>query len=165
MFIILFPALVLQRAPSIPASEYLMILAQAVRVSEQDARASAQPGMASGPLMIQSRSVIRPTGVNPVGPVDNRDVARVLPRGVQLVDEGLVNCDPPGNSTCAVRDNGVWMRLDSLKLRDGVMEAFITSATTFHRTTSATCHRGLLVRFKKSGAQWTAADSIVFSMC
>lgn len=48
MFTIFFQTLVLLQTPTVTASDYLMTLAQAVRTAERDARASAQPGLASG---------------------------------------------------------------------------------------------------------------------
>lgn len=154
-----------QQQQGLTSEQYLKILPIVVVAGEEDARASAQPGLADGPLMVETKSVTTPRGPSSIGAIQLAKIRRILPSRIQLVDSGLENCAPPSNPSCMVRKNGVFLRLDSLVQQNDVLRVFLTTATTFRRFTSATCHRGLVLGLKKSPDKWLISDSTVVRTC
>ncbi|HVI72042.1 MAG TPA: hypothetical protein VM656_11200 [Pyrinomonadaceae bacterium] len=162
---LLLAAAVWQQPQRLTSEQYLQLLPLVIGASERDARASAQTGSATGPLMLHTVSLTAPRGVSSIAQVPLAEVRRVLPPRAQFVASGTEDCDPPGNPSCRVRNHGVLVRLDSVvEQRDGV-RAFLTSTTTLRRSGSATCHRELMLGLKSSQGRWVISDSLVWRMC
>ena len=163
-------AFLISAAPACARSwsqDALDVFRQIAQLAEEDARAATGERGGKGPLLVDVGSFALLATEAMSASVTERKMGRAFGRDAQAVSyAAAIKCGPP-HSACEVVDDGVLIRLDSLRRTPTRLVAVVTSVTTIRRPSgrSAICDRQLLLTFDARGARWTLADRRVVLMC
>jgi len=140
-----------------------------VRAAESDARSQAYPGSGRGPLMLDVNELSR-LGTKATGQrISRNQVLRAVasrfresPRGQGIQCTG----DSTGHA-CWVRDDGVFVQIDSLVRTGDRVRAGVTTVTTERVDAGrpGTCHRTLLITIARSEGVWRLTDTTLWATC
>ncbi len=143
------------------------VFREIVQVAETDARAAAGSRGGTGPLLVDVGSFALAATQAMGGSITDREVREAIgPEAKAVSYAAAVRCGPP-NSPCGVADDGVLVRLDSLRSTPKGLRAVVTSVTTSRRRSgrSAICDRQLALTFDLRASRWILEDRRVLLMC
>lgn len=145
-----------------PSAEgFLAVVPRIVDVVEQDARANAPGGAATGPLLMDLRSFVA-NGSQLVGEdLTSEQVTAAVGRPFEAVVEAdsALLCDSPDATDCWVRRHGVYVHLNVVRGTEGQITA-LARGTVTDRSSFPThiCDRVWRMVFVREGAGWTLAE-------
>lgn len=156
-----------------PSEEaYLDVAAQAVRAAEEDARAHAAEGSATGPLLLNVRSFAggaqRATGE--VIPPERMQAAfeRRLEQPFEPTPpDSSFNClEMELGNSCWVPRNGVFVHLNIAHGTPGEIELVVTSTVTAgNYVPPVLCDRILRMEFVRRGEEWVLEEKTPTRTC
>lgn len=160
-------------APEKPSEEeYLEVAAQAVRVADEDARAHAAEGSATGPLLLNVRSFAggsqRATGEQISPETVLAAFERRLDRPFQPTPpDSSFNCiEMELGSSCWVPRNGVFVHLNIAHGTPGQITLVVTSTVTAgNYIPPVLCDRILRMEFEERGEEWVLEEKTPTRTC
>lgn len=152
-------------------SDYLNVVRQTVRFAEADARSTAAPGAATGPLFVDVKSFrggsLRATG----SVVDLDKVSRAIDRPFQAtVPDSSFNCvNLEIGPSCWVPKNGVFVHLNLASRGPNQITMNVTSTTTASNfVPPVLCDRAYRLEFVKKnekGGNWVLQEKQLTKSC
>ena len=150
-------------------SSHLSLLGAVIRHAAQFARSVSRPRSGKGPVLVDLASLRRTL---PVSQRDSLTVTR-LEKAVgysvtpATEDQAMIRKKAADGTVVEawIKDDGVFVRLDSLRISGSVAYAFVATATTDRRSpkSSATCPSRMRLTARWSGLTWsvTRADDLI----
>jgi hypothetical protein len=153
-------------APS--EADYLDVVRQTVRFSEQDARRSAPQGAATGPLLVDVKS-FRGGSLRATGAIVETDrIAAAIDRPfVATVPDSSFNClDMELGMSCWVPKNGVFVHLNLASRAPDRLTMHVTSTVTASNyVPPVLCDRLFQLEFQRGERGWVMQDSVAKKTC
>ena len=153
-------------APS--ETDYLEVVRQTVRFSEQDARRSAPPGAGTGPLLVDVKS-FRGGSLRATGEIVETDrIAAAIDRPfVATVPDSSFNClDMELGMSCWVPKNGVFVHLNLASRAPDRLTMHVTSTVTASNyVPPVLCDRLFQLEFQRKERGWVLQDSVPKKTC
>jgi hypothetical protein len=143
------------------------LIAAAIDAAARDARTDApSPERTRGALLIDFASLRRalPDSSLLMGEL-RRNVSTAAFRTANEAE--AIRCVGSPVESCAIADDGVFVRLDRIAVTNGVADAVTTSISTLARGTTHTvvCPRQLLLKFRQEEGRWVQTDQSILSQC
>jgi hypothetical protein len=152
--------------PSVP--EFMEIAGEILAFAEQDARES-QPGRASdGPLYVNVGSFQAGAERATRQRVPQDSVARALGQPVHAAMEQVTLCDSLGTVIgCWVRQYGIWINLNLVRVGGGELTAYVRSLSTDRRAHPTDfCSRVWRLDYRhEEGEGWRLAERTLLRSC
>lgn len=153
-------------APS--EADYLDVVRQTVHFAERDARRSAPPGSADGPLLLDVKS-FRGGSLRATGQVVETDrISRAVDRPFQpTVPDSSFNClDLELGTSCWVPKNGVFVHLNlASRATDRITMHITSTVTASNYVPPVLCDRVFRLEFQRSQRGWVMQDSVPVKSC
>ncbi len=161
----LFLSSCIRERPTVP--QFMAIASDIARFAEADARAS-QPGRANdGPLYVSVRSFHAAAEKATGATVSEDSVAAAIGEPIPAELEQILLCDTGGSlSGCWVRQYGVFVNLNMVRLAGTELSAWVRTSSTDRRVYPTDfCHRVWRLDFRQEGDRWQLAERKLLRDC
>ncbi|HEX2220581.1 MAG TPA: hypothetical protein VHG35_17380 [Gemmatimonadales bacterium] len=149
-------------------ADYLDVVRQTVRFAEDDARSSAPPGSATGPLLLDVKS-FRGGSLRAIGEVVDTDrIAGAVDRPFQAtVPDSSFNCmDMELGTSCWVPKNGVFVHLNlASRAPDRITMHYTSTVTASNFVPPVLCDRAFRLEFVRGTGGWVMQDTVPLRAC